>query len=321
MGKRNMTCWNKTLRIPRILAASLAIAIAVPAATLSGAPVAQASDIKVTVNNQAITTYDISRRVAFLRLQRRSGNLNQMATDELIEEALKRDAMQRAGYRIPDSRVNEAFANFAASNKMSAKQMTTILNQSGVTANHFKEYVRTQIGWGQLVAAQTQAKGGLMSEQDVVAKMLERGGAKPTSTEYTLQKIIFVVPNPNNKGVMGARRNEANQMRSRVGDCANTIPLAAQLRDVTVQDLGRVLELSLPERWKDDIKGLAAGQSTRPKDSENGIEFILVCRAKTVSDDRVAQLEFSTEALKNGDTDVGKDMLQKVRENSRIVRR
>ena len=316
-----MTGWITILRNPRILATALALSVAVPAASLVGAPVAQASEIKITVNNQAITSYDIARRTAFLRLQRRSGNLGQIASDELIEEALKRHAIQRAGYRIPDSRVDEAFANFARSNNMQPKQMTQILNQAGVTARHFKEYIRIQIGWGQLVAAQSGARGGLMSEQDVVAKMLERGGAKPTSTEYTLQKIILVVPKPQSKNEMARRRSEANQMRARVGDCANTIALASQLRDVTVQDLGRVLELRLPDSWKKEITGMSAGQTTRPRDSENGVEFILVCQARSVSDDRVAQLEFSTEALKNGDTDTGAKILKNLRDSARIERR
>jgi peptidyl-prolyl cis-trans isomerase SurA len=215
--------------------------------------------------------------------------------------------------------VNEAFANFARGNKMSTKQMTQILNQSGVTAKHFKEFIKLQIGWGQLVQAQSGRRAGLMNEQEVVAKMLERGGPKPTSTEYTLQKVIFVVPK-SQRGRLAQRRSEANSMRGRIGDCSNTIAVASQLRDVTVQDLGRVLELQLPDGWKDEVSGLKAGQTTRTKDSENGVEFLVVCRARQVSDDRVAQLQFSTEELKNGGNS-GEDLLKLLRENARIQRR
>ncbi|WP_223476905.1 peptidylprolyl isomerase [Oricola indica] len=314
-----MTGWTKALRKPRTMAAVLALTMAIPATSLVSVPAAQASDIKVVVNDQAVTSYDIARRKAFLQLQRRKGNLTQMATDELIEEALKRSAVQRAGYRIPENRVNEAFANFARGNKMSTKQMTQILNQSGVTAKHFKEFIKLQIGWGQLVQAQSGRRAGLMNEQEVVAKMLERGGPKPTSTEYTLQKVIFVVPK-SQRGRLAQRRSEANSMRGRIGDCSNTIAVASQLRDVTVQDLGRVLELQLPDGWKDEVSGLQAGQTTRTKDSENGVEFLVVCRARQVSDDRVAQLQFSTEELKNGGNS-GEDLLKLLRENARIQRR
>jgi len=311
---------SKTFR-SRLLAASLALAIGAPlAATGPAAQPAQASDIKIVVNDQAITSYDIARRRAFMQLQRRKGNLTQLATDELIEEALKRGAVTRAGYRIPDSQVNAAFANFAQSNNLTASKLTQILNQSGVTADHFKEFIRLQIGWGQLVSSQSGG-GGLMSEQDAVAKMLERGGNKPTSTEYTLQQVIFVVPK-DKRGRIGVRRQEANNMRGHVNSCDNTIALASQLRDVTVRDLGRVLELQLPQEWKKDVTGLQAGQTTRTHDTENGVEFLIVCRARTVSDDRVAQLEFSTEALdKGGESERGAEMLKQLRDHARIQRR
>ena len=37
---------------------------------------AAASEIKYIVNNVPITSYDIQRRAAFMKLQRRKGNLN-----------------------------------------------------------------------------------------------------------------------------------------------------------------------------------------------------------------------------------------------------
>lgn len=309
---------TKTLK-SRLAATSIALALALPAATPAISPAA-ASDIKVIVNDQAVTSYDIARRRAFMQLQRRKGNLTQIATDELIDEALKRSAMERAGYRVPDSRVDAAFANFARGNNMTPSQLTQVLNQAGVTAKHFKEFIRVQIGWGQMVAAASQGNGRLLSEQEVVAKMLERGGEKPSSVEYILQRVVFVVPK-DKRGQISARRTEANNMRGRINGCENTIALASQLRDVTVQDMGRKLELELPNEWKKDVSGLQAGQTTRTHDTDLGVEFLVVCRARTVSDDRVAQLEFSTEALEGGNGGRSAELLEKIREQARIVRR
>jgi len=304
-----------------MMATALALSIAAPALPMMVPSAAHASDIKVVVNNIAITSYDIAKRKAFLQLQRRKGNLSQLATDEMIEQALKNYAVKAAGYRVPDSRVDQAFANFAQSNKLSTKQMSQILNQAGVTTDHFKEFIRTQIGWGQFVAAKSRSGGRLMNEQEMVAKMLERGGPKPTSTEYTLQKVIFVVPASQRSKELARRRNEANQMRGRINDCSQTIPLATQLRDVSVQDIGRVLELRLPPMWKDEVAGKQTGQTTRTKDTDNGVEFLVICKARTVSDDRVAQLEFSTEAVENSNDEAGNELLKKIREGARIERR
>lgn len=308
---------GKTLTITA-LACALAVSPLASGATLFGTSQAVAADIKVVVNDEVVTSYDIAKRTAFLKLQRRSGNLNSAATEELTDEALKRDALRKAGFRIPDSMVDSAYANFAKSNNMSTKQMSSILNQSGVTPQHFKEFIRIQIGWGQFVQARAGGRNGLMSEQDVVAKMLEQGGAKPTSTEYLLQQVIFVVPNGKSKK---ARMTEANNMRARTNDCSTTVSVAKNLRDVSVRDLGRVLELQLPDEWEKDIKGLKAGQTTRVKETARGLEYILVCRARSVSDDRVAQLEFSTKQLETDGGDLGKRYLEELRENARIQRR
>ncbi|MBO6638319.1 MAG: peptidylprolyl isomerase [Roseitalea sp.] len=307
-----------------LMAAAVAIAAATvpigPAGSPFDAAPALASEIRVVVNDEVVTSYDIARRSAFLRLQRRPGNVRQLATDELIDDALKRDALRRAGITVPDSMVSNAFGNFASRNNMSTGQLTQILNQAGVTADHFREFIRLQIGWGQLVQVRARSESQLMSEQDVVARMLEQGGQKPTSTEYILQQVIFVVPQAN-RGQISARRTEANNMRGRVNNCDQTLAMAQNLRDVTVRDLGRILELQLPSNWADDVKGLQTGQTTNIKDTERGVEFIVVCRARQVSDDRVAQLQFSTEALEGDGGDAGADLLSELRQNARIQRR
>lgn len=166
---------------------TLAMAAAMPLFNGAGA---LATEIRYVVNNVPITSYDIDRRVAFLKLQREGGNLRQKATDQMIEQTLKLQEMQRRNVNIPDEMVNQAYARFANGNRMSTSQLNTVLAQSGVTSDHFKEFIRSQIGWGRVMQARTSSTGR-MSEQDVVAKMLEQGGSKPSATEYMLQQVIL----------------------------------------------------------------------------------------------------------------------------------
>lgn len=315
-----MSHWRNFIRTQLRSALVLGLVVAAALVAPDGVTGAQASEIRVIVNDEVVTSYDIARRTAFLRLQQRGGDVRALATDELIEEALKRDAMRRAGIRVPDLMVDDAFGNFARRNNLSVGQMSQILNQQGVTVDHFKDFIRTQIGWSQTVQLRARSQSQLMNEQDVVAKMLEQGGQKPTSTEYLLQQVIFVVPEAQ-RNQLGARRTEANRMRGRVNGCDGTLQMAQGLRDVTVRDLGRVLELELPDRWANDVRGLQTGQTTKVKDTERGVEFLVVCRARSVSDDRVAQLQFSTEALADDGGDVGARFLSELREAARIRRR
>lgn len=282
---------------------------------------AEASNIKVTVNKVPITSLDISQRTAFLKLQRRKGNLSAMATDELIDEALKRAEIRRVGINIADKAVADAFNNFAAQNKMKTAQLEQILNQSGVTAKHFKEYIRIQMGWGQTVASRLRATSKI-SEQDAVRKMLEKGGQKPSATEYMLQQVIFVVPAAKRGQIMGQRKKEATAMRARFNGCDSTRQFATGLKDVTVRELGRFLAPELPPEWADMIKKTQAGGATGIRETEKGVEFIGVCRSREVSDDKAAMMTMQAEATgdKAGEAMSG-TYLKELRDKASIVRK
>ena len=86
-----------------VLAGSAAATL--PATTVS---VQAASEIKAVVNGMPITSYQIRQRAAFLKLRRVGGNATQKATDELIDEALKKQEIGRRGIAIPDEAVDEA---------------------------------------------------------------------------------------------------------------------------------------------------------------------------------------------------------------------
>lgn len=295
---------------------------AVATATLGSAAPAFASEIKYVVNGQAITSYDLQRRVAFLKLQRSKGNLNQQAVDQMIEQTLKRAEMKRMNVNITDKAVDDAYARFATNNKMTVAQLDTIMSKSGVTKSHFKEFIRSQMGWGQVVSRKAGGDGdGRVTEQEAVRRMLQQGGEKPKATEYMLQQVIFVVP-AKERGKMSARRREAEAMRSRFNGCNASRALAKGLVDVTVRDLGRVLEPQLPREWADSIKTTRTGGATPVRETERGVEFIGICSAREVSDDRVAQMIFQQEA--NGGPDAGGDdmskkFLKELRDKAKIV--
>lgn len=306
-----------------ILSCAAVVALSCAALPLTGAvSPAVASEIKYVVNNEAITSLDVQRRAAFLKLQRRKGNLSKMAGDEMVEQALKQAEICRLNIRIPDASVDAAFAKFAGGNKLSPAQMASILDKAGVTAVHFKEFMRTQMGWGQAVSARYRSQGGSMSEQDAVQRMLKNGGAKPTATEYMLQQVIFVVPEGERKATLGKRKKEADALRARFSGCDQTRAFVKGLIDVTVRDLGRMLGPELPPEWAEDIKKTKVGGATGTHETARGIEFIGLCSSREVSDDRTAKMVFQSE----GSTDeqgeeLSKKYVAELRQRARIVER
>lgn len=268
-------------------------------ALISGVQAAQSTQVAVIVNGNAITNYDIAQRAAFLRLQRRTGNLQRLAREELIDETLRHIEMKKRNITVSDGEVNRAFAGFAERNHMTEAQMSQMLSQSGVTPEHFKSYIRMQMGWGRLVSARFRAEG-MVSEEEAVQRMLKNGGVKPTANEYRLQQVIFVIPQNRRPAILDRRRQEANALRNRVHGCDNLHQLTKGMIDVTIRDLGRILGPQIPSEWERGVLATAAGRATPVQNTARGVEFLAVCSIRKVSDDRVAQLVFSIQDSRSG---------------------
>lgn len=298
------------------------LVMATPVLVATMAPPAFADTIKYIVNDVPITTGDIKHRAAFLRLQRKKGD----AANEMIEQTLRLAEAKRLGIRVSDAQVDEAYARFASSNKMQLKQLDGIMAQSGVTKEHFKAFIRSQMAWNQALGARQRAEQGSggTSEQEMVRRMLEKGGSKPSATEYMLQQVIFVVPAAERRSSMAKRKREAEALRSRFNGCDSTRQFAKGLLDVTVRDLGRVLAPQLPPEWAEQIKSTKVGGATSVRETERGVEFIGICSSRQVSDDKVAQLMFDTDGGKGGDDKVdalSAKYLGELKAKARIVKR
>ncbi|MCF6370590.1 peptidylprolyl isomerase [Rhizobium sp. TRM95001] len=276
----------------RILVAVAALAASV-AIEPSFAPAQAASEIAAVVNSAPITSSDVARRAAFLRLQRQKAD-TKTAREQLVEEALKRQEIARVKMSVSTDDVDQAFARFASSNKLSPQQLTQILSQAGVGADHFKEYIAVQMSWPRLVNARYGSRGR-MSSEDLVKRMMENK-EKPVTTEYFLKQIIFVVPDSKRNAILGKRKAEAEASRSKFPGCEQAKQFAATMLDVSVRDLGRVLAPELPEDWKPLVEK-ASGTTTGVRATERGIEYLAICNQRQVSDDFAAEVVFRAEDL------------------------
>ncbi|MDX3927262.1 MAG: peptidylprolyl isomerase [Shinella sp.] len=267
--------------------------VAATTVALPAAPVRAASGIAAVVNGTAITTGDVDRRAAFLRLQRTSGNLRQLAREQLIDEVLKRSEILRVRASVSTTDVDAAYARFAASNKMTTEQMGQILDRAGVGVDHFKQFIAVQMSWPRVVNARF---GAGKDSKDLVTRMQERGGEKPSTTEYFLQQVIFVVPAARRNAILGKRQQEAEASRSKYPGCDQAKVFAATMRDVSIRNLGRVLAPQLPDDWKPLVEK-ADGLTTGTRVTDRGVEYLGICKKREVNDDVAAEVVFRAEDL------------------------
>lgn len=274
-------------------AAALVMAtFAVPSSDVAFA----ASEVRVVVNNSAITSGDIAKRVNFLKLQRQKGNLNKLAQEQLVDESLKRAEIARVRMSVSTTDVDNAFNRFAASNKMSPQQLSQILDKMGVGVDHFKSYIAISMSWPRVVNARFgSGNSNRLSNDDLVTRMTENK-TKPVTTEYFLKQVIFVVPSAKRNAILGKRKAEAEASRSKFPGCDQAKVFAATMHDVSIQDLGRVLAPDLPEIWRPLLEK-AQGNTTTAVVTDRGVEYVAICSQRQVNDDVAAAAVFRAEDL------------------------
>ncbi|MBX5041724.1 peptidylprolyl isomerase [Rhizobium lentis] len=289
-------------------------------------PAIAASEVQAVVNGTAITSGDVAKRQAFLRLQKTKADAK-TATEQLIDETLKRQEVARVRMSVSQQDVDASFARFSAGNKLSVEQMSQILDRAGVGVDHFKGFIAVQMSWPRVVNARYGSTSRL-SNYDLVSRMMQNNKQKPVTTEYMLQQIIFVIPEAKRGAITGKRKGEAEASRSKFPGCDQAKVFAATMRDVSVRDLGRMLAPEIPPDWKPLVEQ-AKGNTTGTRVTEKGVEYLAICSQRQVSDDQAAEMVFRQEDLdkskagKNGppENENSKKYLDELRKKAQIAYR
>jgi peptidyl-prolyl cis-trans isomerase SurA len=275
------------------------------------------SSIKVVVNGDIITSYDIAQRTRLLPLFGVKGG-EKKAIDELIDDLLKFQEANRLGLRVPDARVDAVFASMGQERKLNAQRLAQELGKIGINADTMKRWIKAQIIWRELVQAKVRKEGQVKTE-DIMSAMLERGGPdKAIQTEYRLQQIIFVVPSGSSSSYAAQRRREAESFRLRFKSCDDSLEQAKVLKDVVVRDLGRRETSELRGPQGDEIAKTPLGKTTRPLPSNNGIELIAVCSKRDFESDSALRAEVETQLQLEQAQEKGKDYLEDLRDRAII---
>ena len=281
--------------------------------------------IAILVNKQPITTNDIKRRAAFVKLRNIKGNRRKIATQELIDEAMKMQEARRIRTVVSQKEVDAAYLRFAKSNKMPPKVLSKILNKRGVTPRGFKQFIKAQMSWQRAIAVRyrAEANGGARQKRSSQAWLPSVGSQSAREKEFTIQQVVFIVPKSKRASQLNKRRAQAKNFRNRMNGCSNAQTMAASLKDVTVLDRGRLLQSGLPPEWKKELLNTKEGKVTRVRDTPRGLEMLAVCKTREVigrSSGESADA-FSGKKFQKAASALDKKYLAELKKRAVIVRR
>ncbi|WP_419758999.1 peptidylprolyl isomerase [Acidisoma sp.] len=162
---------------------------------------AQSATIAAVVNGDVITNDDVDARARFFALatgQQLSPDVLQrlrpQILQQLINERLEIQEVERRGIVIPDKQVAAAIGSIERNNNMAPGQLRGKLEALGVDPDTLIAQVRTQLGWTQ-VLRQVVGELGRPSDADINRQLslMKQAGAQP---QYNVGEIFIPVNSP-----------------------------------------------------------------------------------------------------------------------------
>ena len=205
------------------LVVALLLAVFVIGAPAPGAT--QEVSIKILVNDDPISDYDIDQRERFLAIttqQQPSPALKKEATDMLIDERLQLQEGRKGGVTPDEDDVTKIIEDMAQKNKLTIDGLATALGQTGVNIKTLKDRIRAQLVWQETVRRKF-GRDVQIGDADVTKAMSdagEDGGGAPAESALQLRQVKFEIPAGADQKTIAARLAAADDLRARFASCA-----------------------------------------------------------------------------------------------------
>lgn len=257
-----------------------------PAAPIPAPQFQLADGILVTVNDSVITGFDLRQRmlllIALTQVQPTPENIpaiQQQALNALIDERLQNQELANyESLQVTDEEVDREIAGMAQEVGTTADNYIQYLAQGGIRPQTFRDQLRTQIGWSQLVGGRFQSRARV--SRGAVEATLRQINEAASKKQYLIGEIYIEA---SRVGGQQAALNGANQLVAQMVQGAPFQNVAQQFSAAPSAtrggDAGWVIEGSVPPALQQALDQLAPGQLSRPIPVDGGV-YIIYMRDK-----------------------------------------
>lgn len=242
------------------------------------------------------------QKVFVQRLQReaRAGvasGVKKKVLDELINERLMISEAKKNNIVISNSMVNAQIERIAVRNakgkdtKAAMKAFFKTLASRGVGAATFRDKIRAQLAWQQVVR-QKFGREVNFGDRDVERQLgLDNAETRDRKVQLNLRQIVISVPGKNDEAAVVRQYVEADKIRQRFNGCANMRSLVAPYKSAKVINLGQKTIEEMPSPINLILSDMKAGQITPPQPTDKGLEMYAVCDRQQVTIDNKKRTE------------------------------
>ena len=226
--------------------------------------------IAVSVNDRAVTNYELSQRILLLDAFNTAGDLREVAREGLIEDRLKQQEMARFGLSLPEETLEAELEAFAGRANLSLPEFQNLLASRGIAPETLRDFVATGILWRDFVRSRFNREV-TVTDADIDRAIAQQGVA-PTQIEVLLSEIIIAVT-PENE----ARAREVGDRIAQIRSFEEFSRAASQASALPSRENGGRIDWvpasNYPPQIASVLLDLDVGEVTDPIEIPNGLAF------------------------------------------------
>ena len=311
MRMKTTVAGSAAVAVASVLAATLACgataAYAQAAQTPSGPPPAAeglSEGVVAIVNDNIISSYDLSQRVALLiattgvrPTAQNMPQLQQEALRGLIDERLEVDEIRREekeqkfSIMADDDEVNDYIARIAQGSRMTTDQLLAALAGMGVAPDTLKDQIRAQRSWAHWIQGRY---GGsrLKIGQDQINLSIQTIEAEAAKPQYNVGEIFI---DASRAGGIDQATAGAQQLIAQMQQGAPFAAVARQFSSASTAanggDAGWLTESAMPPEVRAAVLQMRAGQLSAPIVTRDGVYIVLLKDKRAGSDSTIVELK------------------------------
>jgi peptidyl-prolyl cis-trans isomerase SurA len=263
---------NQLARLLAALAAGLACAAAAAQTGSAAPPPLRPGDhIVAVVNQELVTAFELSQRMALAREDARRRNqrlpstveFRTMILESLIEERAILSNARDSGVRIDEGEVDRAVAVIASQNQLTLPQLRARLIQDGQDLGRFRANLRDQLAI-ERVREREVAQRIRITDGEIDAFIEQQRGATAGEVRYNIAQILIKLPDSPSDAVVAERRARAEQAVARIRAGEDFAAVARQLSEDDNRERGGEIGLlpadRLPDIFLETVRPLKEGE-------------------------------------------------------------
>ncbi|MEO1918629.1 MAG: peptidylprolyl isomerase [Paracoccaceae bacterium] len=234
-----------------------------------------------SVNDSIITHFDISERAKLLRgLGVHSPNIQQEATDQLIEDRLKLRAASNFGLSLDSAALARGLANLAANQNTTSQALWAKARARGVSRQAYEDFFEVQLLWRDLVQRRfRQAADPTSLDLDNAVNVADA----VTQTTILLAEISLPFAERGEEATIALADRLARDLNSGANFEDAVTRFSRSQTAANGGQIGWLAPERLPSAIAAKVIGLGSGQVSEPIRISTGIIILKVLASKTVS--------------------------------------